>query len=246
MLFRNEHLLVLNKPYDVPVQAGAHGSQTPLAALVAGDHAFRQQGGASLSFRAAPLHRLDRRTTGVLVCSQSLAGAQWFSAALREHRLQKRYVALLCGTLTGRCTWSDDIGGKQARGGTFRTVTVSHAGDDAGGRVRHAVTDVAPLAYGSWRGEAVTLSELVIHTGRTHQIRAQAAAHGHALLGDTAYGGTPLHGFAESLLLHARELRLPPDAAGLGLPPQFQAPLPPEAQKILSATLKNWGGRLIL
>ena len=86
---------------------------------------------------------------------------------------------------------------------------------------REALTRVCPLAAVSGTG-AVTLARLEIDTGRTHQIRVQAAARGHPLAGDGKYGGAPQRG---GFLLHARSLELPGQTLP-GLPRRLDAPLP--------------------
>ncbi len=252
VLFRSKDLLVLNKPYDIPVQPTANKALLALSTLVARDYAFFHRGEASLSFHAAPLHRLDRKTTGVLVCSQSLSGAHWFTEALQRGLVEKHYVALVCGTLTAQQHWHDDISRQRDAKRAFHTVAVRpHAHADDGAAGKPALTDAVPLAHGTYNGKPITLVQLIIHTGRMHQIRSQAASHGFPLLGDTAYGSPALA--TASLFLHAYELRLSPAAltsrAAIGderLPPYFRAPLPAAFTKSLAASLINWDGRLIL
>lgn len=161
----------------------------------------------SLSFRPGPLHRLDRVTSGIVVFSKSLEGARNFSAALGERRIGKRYLAVLEGTLTGTADWQDRLQ-------RDRETKVSQVAEDGAA----AVTRVEPLA---WDGMG-TLALVSIGTGRTHQIRVQAAAHGHPLLGDRKYGGGPLPG---GPLLHAWELD-PSPRSGERLPPRIVA-VPP-------------------
>ena len=243
VLFRGNDVLVLNKPYGIPVQPASKNDLSALSVLVAVDYALRHGTQTSLAFRPAPLHRLDRRTTGLLVCSQSLAGAHRFSEMLRCRQLEKHYVALLCGTLADGGHWHNAIE-KRTNARAFHTVSVAA---DANDDKKCAITDAMPLAHGKLYARPVTLAQFVIHTGRTHQIRAQAAAHGFPLLGDTAYGAPPLHGFRQALFLHAMEVRLPPDEeTACFLPPLIRAPLPAAFTEILSAALIKWDGRLIL
>jgi 23S rRNA pseudouridine955/2504/2580 synthase len=158
----------------------------------------------SLSFKPGPLHRLDKPTSGVIVFSAALEGARIFSALLREGRLKKYYLALVEGRLRGPEFWEDPL----AREGE---------------RPRIARTRVRPLA--ELGGRTLILAELL--TGRTHQIRAQAAARGHPLEGDLRYGGSPGNG---GPWLHAWKLELGEGARLFPgpVPPLISAP-PPEA-----------------
>lgn len=156
----------------------------------------------SLAFKPGPLHRLDRNTTGVVFFSKSIAGARSFSCALAEGRTEKKYYALLRGHLDGPALWEDSL----VRGP--RRVSFKAAQ----GEGKAAVSLVRPLAAAGGAGQAAcTLCEIIIPTGRTHQIRAQAAAHGHPLAGDRKYGGSPLRGSPHggAYILHAAEVTLP-------------------------------------
>ena len=163
----------------------------------------------SLAFRPAPLHRLDRNTSGLLAISASLRGAQLFSAALAAGQLRKSYLALLDGQLDGEATWSNRL----ARDSQSRQTRVTS--DGHGQLATSRVTSLASTA-------THTLAHVVIESGRTHQIRVQCAAHGHPLSGDCKYGGSALPG---GYLLHAWKLQFP---AGLelALPATLVAPLP--------------------
>ena len=97
IVLRTQELLFLNKPYDLPVQKSKAGERA-LNVLVQEDYDF-QNIRKSLSFRTGPLHRLDRRTTGLIAFSQNLEGAQAFSKAIQEHRIKKTYLAIVEGAL---------------------------------------------------------------------------------------------------------------------------------------------------
>jgi 23S rRNA pseudouridine955/2504/2580 synthase len=178
VVYENEHLLAIDKPAGMPV----HGRNGLLAALRP-----YLEGGArkSISFRPGPIHRLDRNTSGLMLFPRSLRGSQRASELLRTGRLEKGYLALLSGRLHGIEAWGDILE-------RDRSHNVTRAVDGAEDAGRPARTVVAPLAGGSAAaqgGAEVTLALIRIETGRTHQIRAQAEAHGYPLLGDTKYGG---------------------------------------------------------
>jgi 23S rRNA pseudouridine955/2504/2580 synthase len=211
ILWEDGDLLVLNKPAGL----AAHGSDS-LESLARSYLAPKLP--PSLSFRPGPLHRLDKPTSGIIVFSKSLGGARSFSALLRERRVRKTYLALLEGILRGDASWEDALVRKPGK-------SFIHRGGPAngGGAPREARTRVCPLAHSAGAGAAgFTLARLEIDTGRTHQIRAQAAARGHPLAGDRKYGGAPQRG---GFLLHAHSLDLPGGALP-GLPRRLEAPLP--------------------
>jgi 23S rRNA pseudouridine955/2504/2580 synthase len=222
ILREDADFLVLNKRAGLAV----HGpDKESLEALVRAYLAPKLP--PSLSFRSGPLHRLDKPVSGVIVFSKSLEGARSFSALLRERRIRKTYLALLEGILDRDETWEDVLERDRKLGKSF--VARGHApatGEDA---PREARTRVQPLAHSTGAGtNGATLARLEIDTGRTHQIRVQAAAHGHPLAGDSAYGGGPLETgvrYSGRFLLHACSLELPGNALP-GLPRRLEAPLP--------------------
>jgi 23S rRNA pseudouridine955/2504/2580 synthase len=158
----------------------------------------------SLSFRPGPLHRLDQVASGLIVFSTSLAGARAFSALMREQRLRKTYLALADGHIETEELWEDALFRD-----TEKRKTLAISGEQTSrGQTKPARTRVFPLAV----HPEYSLITLEIETGRTHQIRAQAAFHGHPLAGDRKYGGSFQPG---GLLLHAFSLGFPVEAPEL-------------------------------
>jgi 23S rRNA pseudouridine955/2504/2580 synthase len=199
--------LALNKPAGLAV----HGPAS-LETMVRTYLAKRLP--PSLSFRPGPMHRLDTPTSGIILFSTTLKGAQYFSALIRERQVKKQYLALVDGNLRAPTRWEDMLIRDRSAGKT-------RVAEEQDGAAQDAETAVFPLAAAS--GYSLILA--AIHTGRTHQIRAQAAFHGHPLAGDRKYGGSFQPG---GLLLHAYTLEFPAagDTKGLGLPEILKAPLP--------------------
>ncbi len=246
VLFRNEDLLILNKPYDIPVQSGGN-SKTTLTDLVLSDWEYSQsERKESLSFKPGPLHRLDRRTSGIIVFSQSLKGAKYFSEGIKNHNIKKTYIALVEGRLSKSEEWNDFIDSEQTaneHSNDFKKVTVrtNLIGESSG--EKSARTFAEPLAFSSYKKREVTLVKFKIGTGRKHQIRAQSAFHGHPLLGDTAYGAADISKDAENaggrlLYLHACLLEFPPENP-CGIPQKIECP--PEMDAGFSKILKEIG-----
>jgi 23S rRNA pseudouridine955/2504/2580 synthase len=204
ILWEGAGLLILNKPAGL----AAHGPES-LETLVRAYLAGRLR--PSLSFRPGPLHRLDKPASGIIVFSTGLEGARYFSALMRERRIKKQYLALVDGNLEASAFWEDTL----IRDRKIRKTFISRNGKE---NALRAETLVFPLAASA----SYSLIKAEIHTGRTHQIRAHAAFHGHPLSGDKKYGGSfQPHG----LFLHAYTLEFPENPR-TELPLRLQAPLP--------------------
>ncbi len=218
IIFKNQSLVFINKPYDLSVQK-SHAGETSLNELVQKDYDFFNSKKTSLSFKTGPLHRLDKKTTGIIAFSQDLKGAQWFSQIVREHKIQKNYLALVEGTLEKPQLWTDKIlrEDESQKIKTFHTVKVNSNDENS----KESITQAIPLAHGTYLKKRVTLVKFNIKTGRTHQIRASSAFHGHPLLGDTAYGAEKINE-KQTLFLHAWTLILPENS--LGIPQKITCP----------------------
>jgi 23S rRNA pseudouridine955/2504/2580 synthase len=218
VLWQGAGLIILNKSAGMAVH-GPGGMDALVRAYLAAVLS------PSLSFRPGPLHRLDKPTSGIIVFSTGLEGARRFSALLRERRLIKSYLALAEGRLETGDVWRDDLVRDTDAKKSFTGAARRGGGDS---QSRPALTRVRPLAANA----AYTLLLAEIETGRTHQIRAQAAARGHPLAGDIKYGGRPLDGgergrHGGGFFLHAwkLELRETPPLSGADALPPFPGPI---------------------
>jgi 23S rRNA pseudouridine955/2504/2580 synthase len=137
-------------------------------------------------------------SSGIIVFSTGIAGARAFSVLMRERRLRKTYLALADGRIEEEEIWEESLFRDTVRGKTL-AVTGEQADRT---QAKPARTRVFPLAF----HPPYSLIALEIETGRTHQIRAQAAFHGHPLAGDRKYGGSFQSG---GPLLHAFSLGFP-------------------------------------
>lgn len=235
IVFRNECLLILNKPSGISVQK-TKKNEISLNTIVEKDYKLRNKN-SGLAFSTGPLHRLDKNTTGLTAFSQNILGATWFSGAVKNHSIKKTYLALVQGTLKNGQKWEVSISKNEAKtGGAFKTVTVNSGGEKS----KNSVTAATPLEYGTYRGNAVTLVKFEIQTGRTHQIRSVSAFFGFPLLGDTAYGGKKIA--CAPYFLHAYSLEIPENPCGL--PAKIVCPPPEEFLKVLEDSLINFRGEL--
>jgi 23S rRNA pseudouridine955/2504/2580 synthase len=187
ILWQDLGLIAVNKPAGLAVHG--HDSLDDMVRSFLADKLP-----PSLSFKPGPLHRLDKPSSGIVVFSTSIEGAHLFSSLMRDRKISKTYLAVVEGNVKREEIWQDDLFRDKEKKKTF----VSR-GDSGGGK--NAVTKVTPLAVDG----DYTLIKAEIATGRTHQIRAQAAFHGHPLAGDKKYGGKKF-GNGSGFFLHAWKL----------------------------------------
>lgn len=228
ILYEGTDLVVLNKPSGLLVHRGdgaPAGGEAPLDDRVRAW--LSSSASSSLSFRPGPLHRLDRETSGLVVFSRTLAGARSFSQAIADRRVTKTYLAVLTGLLDG----SREVNTPLDRDEETLTTRTSDGGQTALTRFR----PVATTAGGPGSVGPLTLAEVDLGTGRTHQIRAHARVLGHPLAGDLKYGGgPPPPGLPVPWLLHAWKL-------SCSLLPPLEAPFSVETAVWLKKIFKNFG-----
>ena len=233
IVFENQHLLIINKPYGRSVHGSDENSLDK--AVLSYYESKKAENKDSLSFRPGPLHRLDKNTTGLLVFSMSIEGARWFCDGIKNHTIHKKYFGLAEGDFTGKEIWQDKLSDSEntTQEGFF-TVKAYENGLDA-------YTQVRALANGKYKGMPVTLCEYSIKTGRKHQIRAQSFIHGHPLLGDSAYGSKLICDGKRDFYLQAFELEFPENNP-LELPPFIKIGLSSDFSGILDCCeIKNPG-----
>jgi len=218
IVFEDAALLVIDKPAGVAVRGGSGVSVGAIETLRAARPA------AKLLELA---HRLDRDTSGLLVVAKKRSALVELHRMLREGEVSKIYVALVKGRWRGGVREIREPLHKFVSAGGERRVAVRAQG-------RAAVTRVRPLAVST----RVSLLELELLTGRTHQIRVHLAHAGHPVVGDDKYGDFAFNRDmakqnVRRLCLHARRLAL---AHPLSREPLLlESPLPAEIQAAIDA-----------
>jgi 23S rRNA pseudouridine955/2504/2580 synthase len=211
ILWQDSRLIAFNKPKGLAVHGQVSLDRMVQAFLI-------NKLPPSLSFKPGPLHRLDKPSSGIVVFSASLEGANIFSDLMKEQKIKKTYIAIVEGSLEGKHFWTNYLVRDKEKKKTF---VVEDEGEDRKGKI--AITMVKPLAVSHINDKPYTLIEAEIETGRTHQIRAQSGFYGHPLAGDRKYGGSA---FTGGFYLHAWKLEF--------LDNKIEAPLPPEFQKLVT------------
>ncbi|TVS12300.1 MAG: RluA family pseudouridine synthase [Wenzhouxiangella sp.] len=204
---QNEDFIVIDKPSGLAMHGGSGISLGLMNVLARINEDWR------------PVHRLDRPTSGLLILGGRHRSLVALQRELAGRRVDKRYLALMTGVLPEALVTVDRPLKKIRDGSGQHRVVVDETGQSALTRFR--VLERLP---------GHTYVEAEIETGRTHQIRAHAAALGYPLAGDERYNEQAAPDGLRRLFLHAHYLRLswPEDRV-------FSSPLPDELGAVLDA-----------
>ncbi len=197
ILFQDRHMVVCVKPAGVISQDAGEGSLPDL---------LRKQLGIELSV----VHRLDREVGGVMVLAASQTAAAALSRAVQERTLEKRYLAVVDGVAPAEGRLEDLLFHDRQKNKTYIVQ-----------RPRKGVKDARLDFWLKDRQGSKSLVEVLLHTGRTHQIRVQFASRKLPLVGDRRYGGSP----CENLGLWSWKLTLSHPVTG---EPMMFSQLPPD------------------
>jgi 23S rRNA pseudouridine1911/1915/1917 synthase len=211
--YRDEHLLVVDKPAGVVVHpARGHHSGT-LSQALAGVAA-----GGEDAARAGIVHRLDRDTSGLLVVARSEAVHRALRNALQARAITREYVALVEGRPPARTGTIDAPVGRDRRVRTRMSTDT----DEPRAAITHFEIDRAL--------PRTTLLRVRLETGRTHQIRAHLRAIDHPVVGDPEYGTAGRLGL-ERQFLHAARLAFDHPVTGERV--DVSSPLPDDLRAAL-------------
>ena len=225
VVYEDNDLIVINKPAGMTVHP-APGNYT--GTLVHGlvFHAKNALSGINGEMRPGIVHRIDKDTSGLLVVAKNDVAHRRLANQFAKHSIHRVYIAAVRGRLT---CMAGDIRGSIGRhpAARLKRAVVREGG-------KSAVTHYRVLKR---FGDAATLVECKLETGRTHQIRVHMAHLGHPLLGDPLYGNPrPLKGIGalelpKRQMLHAAELGFKHPTTGDYM--QWEAPLPDDMHDVI-------------
>lgn len=232
ILYEDADILVVNKPPGLVVHPGAgHREGTLVHGLLAHCPRLASQGAP---LRPGIVHRLDQGTSGAMVVAKSDGAYLDLIDQFKTHRVRKEYLALVYGSI-------------RDKQGEIRTGMDRHPGDRkkmavVQGRGREAIS--------RWKMEKdwgeVSLVQVVIETGRTHQIRVHMSHLHHPIVGDSTYGGGQRRAQAvrskalQEIILQVQRPMLHSSRLGFlhpsdKTPLQFCAPLPDDFSRLLDS-----------
>jgi 23S rRNA pseudouridine1911/1915/1917 synthase len=174
ILYQDADVAVLNKPAGMVVHpAAGHASGTLVNALL---HHLTDLSGIGGERRPGIVHRLDRGTSGVMVVAKNDEAHRELARQFHDREVEKEYIALVWGVVQA---------GRRIEAAIGRDPVNRQKMSSRASRARHAVTRITRAHH----MPGVTLCQVAIHTGRTHQIRVHLSAIGHPIVGDSLYGG---------------------------------------------------------
>lgn len=202
ILYEDEDVLILNKPAGILTQK-ASDQDSSLNEWMIGYllHNRKMNANDLQLFKPSVCNRLDRNTSGIVLCGISLKGSQVLSKLIHDREVKKFYRTICKGILTEKVS----LKGSLIKNEKTNTVTFSPKGEE----IQTAYEPIKSLKYGS------TYLEVELITGKTHQIRAHLSGIGHPLMGDKKYGNDAYNKQANKhiqlnhQLLHAYRVEFP-------------------------------------
>ncbi|HVC36085.1 MAG TPA: RluA family pseudouridine synthase [Candidatus Dormibacteraeota bacterium] len=208
ILYQDDDCLVINKPDGLLSHSKGAFNPEPTIASWLSQHLSGLSGD-----RAGIVHRLDRATSGVMICAKTAQASLWLQKQFARRQVKKVYMAIIEGQLKNQQALIDmPLERNPKKPHSFRV----------GINGKSALTDYQVLET----TPKLSLVELIPQTGRTHQLRVHMHQLGHPILGDQLYGGKP----ASRLFLHALSLEI---CLPSGKRQLFTAPLPSSFKKAL-------------
>jgi len=213
IIYEDENIAVINKPANLLTQPNSADSDSVTGRL---RHLY-----GNAAFDAVAVNRLDRNTTGIVLCAKNLRAAQILSKLIHDRQIEKNYMAVAHGEIPNEML----LEGFHAKDETKNLAQIVPRGTIG----RRIATKVTPLKYDAARD--VTVLKIGLETGRSHQIRAHLASIGHPLMGDRKYGGKG----AARQMLHAHEIVFGEvgDTLKYLSKKYFEAPLPEDMKKLV-------------
>lgn len=242
IIYEDAHVLILDKPAGILTQKASDNDLSLNEWMIGYLLASGSITGEELhSFKPSVCNRLDRNTSGLVLCGKSLAGSQALSRLIHDRQVRKFYRTIVNGSVAKEA----QIDGYLIKNEKNNKVKIFSASDVRLSQYPDAdriKTGYSPLGHGTHPEAGIlTYLEVELITGKTHQIRAHLGAIGHSLIGDYKYGKRNVNDiFKEryglsAQLLHAYRLEFPETEGALGglSKKVITAPLPGQFSKIL-------------
>lgn len=222
IIYEDDDLMVIDKPADMPVHPSIGNYENTLANAVA--WYFQQQ---QIPFVFRCINRLDRDTTGLLILAKNMLSGAILSDQMKKRQIHRTYLAVVEGQTESSGTINSPIG-RADQSLILRQVDPLH-GESActhyWQKAYHPKDFYTAPGYSfsdAIPPEGLSLIQLKLETGRTHQIRVHMTSLGHPLIGDTLYN--PDTRLLSRQALHS--FRLAFSHPITGIPMEFCSPLP--------------------
>jgi len=190
IVYEDKHLIIINKPVGLTVHPGAGNKDNTLVnALLHSGKKLSTIGGPE---RPGIVHRLDKDTSGLMVVAKSNDAHEKMAKLFETRNIEKKYLALVHGYLPHEQDSIDALIGRVPS--NYKKMQVDHLNG------KPSLTDYKVLKESNEK----SLLELILHTGRTHQIRVHLAHLGNPVVGDSVYGKA---GKSKTQLLHSYSLK---------------------------------------
>lgn len=194
VLYEDNHIIVVEKPADIPSQSDKTGDEDMLTIIKKYiKEKYNKPGNVYLGL----VHRLDRPVGGVMVFAKTSKSASRLSEQVRNKSFKKKYLAIVNGKMEKDKGVLKDYLWKDAKSNTSYVVKETKK------NAKFAELDYKVVRYD--KKNDLSLVEINLHTGRHHQIRVQFSSRMHAIYGDSKYHG---RGAGTGICLYAYELTL--------------------------------------
>ena len=225
IVYEDEYLIAVNKPSGVLSQKSAPDDVSVNDRILM----YLEQKGelteeSAAMYRPGISNRLDRNTSGLVICGKTLPASRVLNDLIRDHRIGKFYHCIAAGQIVKERL----LEGRLVKDEKTNTVKIVNDTEDINIRTRYR-----PILVGTH----CTLLEVELITGKSHQIRAQLASVGHPVIGDPKYGNRMLNDHYRerygitSQLLHGCRMVFPdvvPEPLDYMAGKEITAPEPPE------------------
>ncbi len=220
VLYEDDALVVVDKPAGLVVHPGSGRSRETLAGGLL--HRYPEVRGVGAANRWGLVHRLDKDTSGALVVARNQAAFEALVEQLRARAIKRDYLALVNGVLRPPTGTIDAPIGRDPATPMRRAVIRTG---------KHARTHYRSVT--NYNESDVSLVNVSLETGRTHQIRVHFSAIRHPVIGDPLYGSTHDNVDSPRIFLHAAKLAFSHPLSNDAI--EVESPLPQDLQQVVES-----------